>query len=110
MLSETLMGMPIPLADLPGSIAVMIPIVALLIPIVVILTKHQIKMTALIHGRTIDANDNIVATTSTNGQSQLTEEVRQLRELMHQQAIALDNLRDEVRGSNSVQDRINQNS
>lgn len=99
-----------PLAGVGEIVGPMIPIVALLIPIVVILTKHQIKMTALIHGRSVDANNNIIASRSTNEQSQLTEEVRQLRELMHQQAIALDNLRDEVRGSHSVQDRINQNS
>jgi hypothetical protein len=99
----------LPFASIEGLIGTMIPIVALLIPIVVILTKHQIKMTALIHGRSVDSNDNIVRSNS-NDQSQLTEEVRQLRELMHQQAIALDNLRDEVRGSHSVQDRINQNS
>jgi hypothetical protein len=60
-------------------------------------------MAQIIHGQ----SNNQVAQ---NNSSQLSEEVRQLRELMHQQAIALDNLRDEVRSSQTVQDRINQNS
>jgi hypothetical protein len=110
MLSDIIAGVPMPLASMEGTIGVLIPVFALLIPIVAILTKHQMKMAALIHGRTVDANDNIILTNNTDGHSQLTEEVRQLRELMHQQAIALDNLRDEVRASHSVQDRINQNS
>ena len=91
-----------------GQLGVMIPIVALLIPIVVILTKHQTKMAAIIHGRAIDQHDNIIPVIENN--SQLSEEVRQLRELMHQQAIALDNLRDEVRASHGLQERVNQNS
>ncbi len=98
-----------PLAFLgEGQLALLIPIFALLIPIVALLTKHQMKMAALIHGKSIDHNDNLIA--SQTNDSQLSEEVRQLRELMHQQTIALDNLRDEVRSSHTVQDRINQNS
>lgn len=91
-----------------GILGVMIPIIALIIPIVAILTKHQMKMAALIHGKTIDENNNVVSSNAND--SQLSQEVRQLRELMHQQTLALDNLRDELRTSNSVQDRINQNS
>ena len=103
--------MMIPIAAFPGpdQLGVLIPIVALLIPIVAILTKHQIKMAAIIHGRTFDTNDNLVPIQADNN-SQVGEEVRQLRELMHQQTIALDNLRQEVRSSQTVQDRINQNS
>ena len=110
MQNQTVSEIMMPLAFSFGDLGVMIPIIALIIPIVAILSKHQMKMAALIHGRTIDHNDNVIGTTNNQQQSQLTEEVRQLRELMHQQAIALDNLRDEVRGSHSVQDRINQNS
>ena len=102
-----------PIAAFPGpdQLGVLIPIVALIIPIVVVLTKHQLRMAAIIHGRTVDQFDNIIAISpATENSSQLSEEVRQLRELMHQQAIALDNLRDEVRTSHSVQDRISQNS
>ena len=92
----------------PETLVFLIPICALLIPIIAILTKHQIKMAAIIHGRTVDEHDNIISTPNNN--SQLSEDVRQLRELMHQQAIALDNLREEVRASHSIQDRVNQNS
>ena len=98
----------LPLAFSFGELGVLIPFVALLIPIVAILSKHQMKMAALIHGKVIDHNDNIVPIVENN--SQLSEEVRQLRELMHQQAIALDNLRDEVRSSHGLQERVNQNS
>jgi hypothetical protein len=94
-----------------GQIALLIPIFALLIPIVALLTKHQMKMAALIHGKSLDHNDNLVGIQlGQNNSNQLSEEVRQLRELMHQQTLALDNLRDEVRSSQTVQDRINQNS
>jgi hypothetical protein len=91
-----------------GTLGVMIPIIALIIPIVAILTKHQMKMAALIHGKTIDENSNVIASNSND--SQVSQEVRQLRELMHQQTIALDNLRDEFRSGQTVQDRINENS
>ncbi len=94
--------------DLGFNPGVLIPIIGMLIPIVAILTSHQMKMAALIHGKTIDKFNNVVS--DKNEASQLSEEVRQLRELMHQQSIALDSLRDEVRSSQSVQDRINQNS
>ncbi len=74
-----------------------------MIPIVKALVSHQVKMTQIIHGQ--GNNQNVLAQNN-----QLTEEVRQLRELMHQQTLALDNLRDEVRSSQTVQDRISQNS
>ena len=100
----------LPLADFlgPETFVFLVPICALLIPIIAILTKHQIKMAAIIHGRTVDEHNNVIAVPNNN--SQLSEDVRQLRELMHQQAIALDSLRDEVRASHSIQDRVNQNS
>ena len=102
--------MMLPFAGLPGpdELGVLIPIIALLIPIVVILTRHQMRMAALIHGRTIDQHDNILPAVENN--SQLSEEVRQLRELMHQQTIALDNLRQEVGSSQMLNERLNQNS
>ena len=87
---------------------ILIPIMALMIPIIAMLIKHQTNMAQIIHGRPLNEDNHGIPMLQNN--SQLTEEVRQLRELMHQQAIALDNLRDEVRTSHSVQDRINQNS
>ena len=70
-----------------GVLALMIPIAALCIPIVAILTSHQQKMA------------NMFAQQS-QGKSQLTSEelnalrreVMELKSLVHQQAIAIDNL------------------
>lgn len=87
----------------PETLVFLIPLAALSIPIIRMLINHQTTMAQIIHGQNSDQN-NQAAT------SQLGEEVRQLRELMHQQAIALDNLKEEVRASHSVQDRISQNS
>ena len=85
--------------------SILVPLTVLLIPVIAILTRHQQKMAELIHGNPQNRLPMVQ-----NDDSQLSEDVRQLRELMHQQAIALDNLRDEVRSGKSVQDRINQNS
>ncbi len=77
------------LADLgPEMIAVCIPVVALCIPIVAMLTKHQQKMAELLHG-----------TQGVNSEEthRLRSEVNQLRDLVAQQTIALDDLRSSVR-------------
>jgi dsDNA-specific endonuclease/ATPase MutS2 len=68
-----------------------IPIVAIVatfsIPVVAILTYHQRKMTELIHGK---ANQQ----QSLQVESQRIEnEVRELRQLVHQQTIAIDDIR-----------------
>lgn len=98
----------VPLASFEGILGVMIPVIALIIPIVAILTKHQMNMAQIIHGRPLnEANQGVPIL---NDQSQLQEEVRQLRELMHQQAITLDNLRDEIKATHTIQERISQNS
>lgn len=77
------------LADIgPETIAVMIPVVALCIPIVAILTKHQQKMAELLHGT------QGVAAEETH---RMRNEVNQLRDLVAQQTIALDDLRSSVR-------------
>lgn len=87
----------------PEVLVFLIPLAALSIPIIRMLINHQTTMAQIIHGQNRDQNDHAAT-------SQLIEEVRQLRELMHQQAIALDNLKDEVRSAHSIQGRINQNS
>jgi len=99
--------MPLAVFD-AGTLGVFIPIVALIIPIVAILTKHQMNMAQIIHGRPLNEDNHGIP--MLNDQSQLKEEVRQLRELMHQQAITLDNLRDEIKASHTIQERISQNS
>ncbi|MBS1725922.1 MAG: hypothetical protein JST51_04320 [Armatimonadetes bacterium] len=88
------------LGDMAG---ILVPIAALSIPVIKILTRHQAQMTQLIHSQ-----GNLPQVQSDT--SELREEVRQLRELMHQQAIAIDNLRDDIRSSNNVQARITENS
>lgn len=84
----------------PEIIALLIPITALMIPIVAILVSHQQKMAQLIHGNPNNNQQNALET------SQLRDEVRQLKELMNQQTIALDNLRDEFRTNNSLEQRL----
>lgn len=77
------------LADLgPEMIAVCIPVVALCIPIVAMLTKHQQKMAELLHGsQGVNAEETY----------RMRNEVNQLRDLVAQQTIALDDLRSSVR-------------
>lgn len=67
-----------------GVIALFIPILALLIPIVAILVAHQQRMAQIIHqGHGAKGATEIDA---------LRSEVRELKELLHQQSIAMDNL------------------
>ncbi|MEQ1821006.1 MAG: hypothetical protein ABL949_00680 [Fimbriimonadaceae bacterium] len=67
----------------PEIIAVMIPIVALFIPIVVVLTKHQQRMAELIHGGQKDNQQFAI----------LHYEIQELKQLVHQQTLQIDNLR-----------------
>ncbi len=99
--------MPLAVFD-PSMLGVLIPIIALIIPIVAILTKHQMNMAQIIHGRPLNEDNHGIP--MLNDQSQLKDEVRQLTELMHQQAITLDNLRDEIKATHTIQERISQNS
>ncbi len=66
------------------NIAIMIPIIALMIPIVAILSAHQQKMARIIHENKNSGNDLEV--------QRLRSEVEQLKQLVHQQTIAIDNL------------------
>jgi len=64
---------------------ILVPIVAMFIPIVIIFTRHQQKMAEIIH--------------STQGQQTsgelegIRQELRELRGLINQQTIALDDMR-----------------
>lgn len=76
-----------PLAEFGDFIWGMIPLTALLIPIVAILVHHQQKMAQIIHGsqaRQPVPNPEIDA---------LRREVRELKEIVHQQTLAIDNAR-----------------
>lgn len=68
-----------------------IPVVAIVatfsIPVVAILTYHQRKMTELIHGK---ANQQHTVQAETQ---RIEHEMRELRQLVHQQTIAIDDVR-----------------
>jgi hypothetical protein len=60
----------------------MIPIIVFMIPIIAILTSHQQKMAQIIHDQQKRQADPEIAA--------LRQEVRELKELVHQQLIAMD--------------------
>jgi hypothetical protein len=68
--------------DIPAIIGVMIPVIALMIPVVAILTRHQQQMATIIHrSQPALPSAEIEA---------LRQEIQSLKEIVHQQAIALD--------------------
>ena len=73
----------------------LIPIVAIVctfsIPVVAILVHHQRRMAELIHQNHVKANQPNAEVAA------LRQEVAQLRQLMHEQAIALDDIRSQTR-------------
>ncbi|RYG36881.1 hypothetical protein EON81_08395 [bacterium] len=71
------------LSRLEDLVPLMIPILALLIPIVAILTSHQRKMAEIMRDRNPMVDGNVEA---------LRREVHELKALVHQQSIAIDNL------------------
>lgn len=72
----------------PEHIGVLIPFVIFLIPIIAILTSHQRKMAEIIHGNQNVPQGNVV------GEIQaLRYELAQMRDLMHQQSLAIDDLK-----------------
>jgi hypothetical protein len=77
---QQIAGIPFPSE---GIIALMIPILALTIPIVAILSKHQQSMAELLNSRRQGEGQDIEA---------MRRELSELKSLVHQQAIAIDNL------------------
>ena len=71
----------------PETIAVFIPIIALMIPIVALLVKHQQTMAQIIHGRTPGGED------VQRQLHEIHEQIGQLRYLVNQHTIALDDIR-----------------
>ncbi len=68
------------------------------IPIIAILTSHQRKMAMILHGR---------QDSSMNAEAQaLRHEIRELKGMVHQQAIALDNLARPLPSDARLQDRV----
>jgi hypothetical protein len=70
----------------PWMMALMIPILALTIPIVVVLTNHQRKMAEILHQNKPLPSGELEA---------IRQELRDLRMLMHQHTIALDDMRNQ---------------
>jgi hypothetical protein len=70
-----------------GFVALMIPIVALLIPIVAMLTKHQQSMAEILHG----------SGGTTAELDQMRYEIQELKNLVNQQTLTIDNLDSKVR-------------
>ena len=71
----------------PGEIfPFMLGVIMLITPIVAILTSHQRKMAEIIHGR------NRVDAMPSATEVQLAGEVARLRDIVAQQAIAIDNM------------------
>ena len=72
----------------------LIPIVAIVatfsIPVVALLTYHQRKMTEVIHGK---ANQQHALQAESH---RIENEMRELRQLVHQQTIALDDVRKKI--------------
>ena len=92
------------LADIPDNVVgIMVVAMALLVPIIVTLSRHQQKM-AMIFRNSPQGNEDMVG--------RLTVEVAELRSLVTQQALAIDNLADGQRKVlaaleySSIQDRI----
>lgn len=75
----------LPLAFInPATMALAIPILVFMIPIIAILTAHQRKMAEIYAQQGLRQHDPEIAA--------LRQEVHELKTLIHQQAIAMDNL------------------
>lgn len=85
-------------AAFPGE---MIPVIAIImtfsVPLVAILVHHQRKMAELIH------RNHTTAMQPTAETEALRREVAELKHLMHQQAITLDDVRSRLSSSEVVQ-------
>lgn len=75
----------LPFADFAENMAsVLVPMVIFMIPIVAILTKHQQRMAELIHGNRQGAPNPEI--------DMLRHEVAELKSLVHQQTLVLDEI------------------
>lgn len=75
-----------PLAQLEDVLPFMIPLVIFMIPIVAILTSHQRKMAELLHG----SRQQQLPSPEIDA---LRREVLELKQIVHQQTIAIDGIR-----------------
>lgn len=78
--------LPLAAFNVEGAMALMIPIIIMMIPIVAILTKHQRDMATLYHNR----NSQQAGSAEVEA---LRRQVEELRQLVAQQTLALDDIR-----------------
>lgn len=81
-----------------GIIALSIPVLALAIPIVAILTQHQQKMANILSNQRGNTSDGAV--------DALRREVAELKEIVHQQSIAIDNLANYAGRTGGIDSRV----
>lgn len=78
-----------------GTVAILVPIIIFMIPIIAILTAHQRKMAEIIHGKNgqnMNPQGLNPSYASQQDMAMMREEMRQLRELVQNQTLAIDNL------------------
>lgn len=68
----------------PEILAIFIPILALMIPIIALFMSHQQKMATILRDGQTNANASELA--------EMRREMSELKQLVHQQMIAMDNL------------------
>ena len=86
--------------DLGGMVAT---VAVMAIPILAILTAHQRKMAMIIHGSQQNQLQNNAQ------QDQLSSEVRDLKQIVYQQSIAIDSIStklDRISSNTGVQERL----
>ena len=78
-----------------GTVAILVPVIIFMIPIIAILTAHQRKMAEIIHGKNGQNMNPLglnLSYASQQDMAMMREEMRQLRELVQNQTLAIDNL------------------
>lgn len=87
--------------NIGGALAMLPAVLVFMIPIIAILTAHQRKMAELMHR----PQQNPQA-------DQLSNEIQQMRQILTQQTIALDNLATELRNQrqSDISERISESS
>jgi hypothetical protein len=87
-----------------------IPLVALatvtIIPITIVLTRHQQKMTVLLRQNEVALQQLAPIQTSSLEIESIHQEVQELKLLVSSLAIVVDNLKDDVRNGNQIQQRV----
>ena len=97
------------LASIFDEVGVLIPIIALMIPIVAILVRHQQRMAEIVHGRDYERPDELqqvfnhqqtmaqvrsgLPAAGLDEMSQLRREVQELKQLVNEQTLAIENYR-----------------